>query len=872
MRRLLLVIVFFIINFLSVYSQCVISISGAQSVCAGNPITLTANVDRGTPVCNNTITMNNGNTTVQCGQMVCFYDDGGDGAYYTNNVSYTHTFTSSNGGPLTIVFDDARLQSSGDSLYLYDGDLATGTLLNAGQQTDVNFAFQTYVATSGVLTARFVSDASWNYLGWSASITCEACGEINYLWSTGETTQSIRVRPNTTTTYTCTVSSTEAGCCSGTASHQIEVIDCGVSGCPHIAPADFDGNSTIYLNCGSGLNTTLYANAVVTALDANNYTVSRIPYNPPFAFNSGTRIFDNATDDTWGPTQQLPFSFCYYGNTYTSITPGSNAVATFDPSYQEGYSCAWSYDASDLLPTSYLFTNTIFACYRDIYPTSSDYNANNGDGGIFQGVMGEYPCRAYKLSFNNIKLFSCTDVTSFSTMIVLYEGTNIIDIYIRNAPTCTSWNDGLGLIGIQNSTGTAAVTPPGRNTGAWTASNEAWRFTPTGSPSYTVTWYEGTDTSAASGVVLGEGDQIDVSPNGNTTYTARLRYMACNGNYFDLISTCEVVIDDETPDIILTASKDTLCPGEPVTVTAFAENANSYQWNTGETATTITKVPTEAHPTYEVTITFDNGCTRSSHIQVHAIDTIAPPVLSEVAMICPGERVEISADEHFSYLWSNGATSQSIVVYPQTTTTYQCTVSNASGCISTNEVSVPVDIAPTAAFAPEHYLTYLEDGMATVNFIDFSQNAITWQWDFGVPNDASATSTMQEPSYTYTASGLYTVTQWVRSDLGCTDSTSHQVSIQKPFNFYVPSAFTPNGDGINDIFIPKGEGVNPDDYLLQIFDRNGRLMFQTTSLHQGWDGTDNGKELPLGSYVYVVKTSTMDGTPKEYVGTVTLVQ
>lgn len=872
MRHILLVIVFIIFNLISVYSQCVISITGAQSVCAGNSITLTANVDRGTPVCNTTLSMNNGNTTVQCGQMVCFFDDGGEGAYYTNSANYTHTFTSSNGGPLTIVFDDARLQASGDSLLLYDGNIATGTLLNAGQEAGVDFAFQTYVATSGVLTVRFVSDASWNYLGWSASITCEACGELTYLWSTGETTPSIRVRPTATTTYTCTVSSTEAGCCSGRATHQLEVIDCGVSGCPHITPTDIDGNSTIYLNCESGLNTTLYANAVVTALDANNYTVARIPYNPPFAFNSGTRIFANATDDTWGPTQQLPFAFCYYGNTYTEITPGSNAVATFNSSYQEGNSCAWSYDASDVLPTSYLFTNTIFACYRDIYPTSSDYNSNNGDGGIFQGVMGEYPCRAYKLSFNNIKLFSCTEITNFSTMIVLYEGTNIIDIYIRNAPTCTTWNDGLGVIGIQNSTGTAAVTPPGRNTGAWTASNEAWRFTPTGSPSYTITWYEGIDTSAASGVVIGNGDQIDVSPNGNTTYTARLQYTACNGNFFDLINSCEVVIDDNTPDIILTASKDTLCPAEAVTITASAEGAISYQWNSGETTPSITKVPTEPHPTYEVTVVFENGCTRSGHIQVHAIASIEPPVFSEVEMICPGERVEISTDEHYTYLWSNGATTQSIIVYPQTTTTYQCTVSNSAGCTSSNEVTVPVDIAPIAAFAPEHYLTYLEDGVATVNFIDFSQNAITWQWDFGVPGDASATSTMQEPSYTYTASGLYTVTQWVRSDLGCTDSTTHQVSIQKPFNFYVPSAFTPNNDGINDIFIPKGEGVNTDDYLLQVFDRNGRLLFQTTSLYQGWDGTDNGKELPLGTYVYVVKTSTMDGTPKEYVGTVTLIQ
>lgn len=871
MRRLALAIIILILGIVALQAQCVISISGAESVCQGNPITLTANVDRGTPTCNNTIYMCDGNTTVQCGQMTCFYDDGGENAYYSNNLNNTHTFTSSNGGPLTIAFDDARLQTSGDSLLLYDGDIATGVLLNAGQECGTLFAYQTYAATSGTLTVRFVSDGSWNYLGWGANITCEACGELTYLWSTGETTSSIRVTPNATTTYYCTVSSTEAGCCSGTANHTLEVIDCGVSGCPHVTPAGLNGSNQIHLNCQTGFQTTLYANAVATAMEANNYTVSSIPFNPPFSFTSGTRIFANAIDDIWGPVQTLPFSFCYYGNTYTQIVPGSNAIASFNPSYTEGSSCAWSYSAS--LPSSSLFTNTIFACYRDIYPSSGDYNSYNGDGGIFQGVMGEYPCRAYKLSFNNIKLYSCTSITSFSTMIVLYEGTNIIDIYMRSAPTCTSWNDGNGVVGIQNSTGSAAVVPPGRNTGPWTATNEAWRFTPTGTPSYTVTWYEGTDTSAATGVVVGQGDQVDVFPNGTTTYTARLRYTACNGNNFDLINTCEVIIDDDTPEIQLTASKDTLCPGEPVTITAYAENATSYEWAHGGTNTSFTTTPTEVHPTYTVTVTFANGCTRTNQIQVHAVDSILPPVFSEVEQICSGDRAVISVDEHASYQWSNGATTQSITVYPATTTTYECTVSNASGCISSGEVTVPVENSPLAAFSPEQYLTYIEDGQATVNFIDFSQNATFWRWNFGDPTDPGINSTAQTPSYTYTSSGIYTVTQWVNTPLGCTDSTTRQVSIQKPFNFYIPNAFTPNHDGKNDVFIPQGEGVNTDDYLFQIYDRNGRILFQTNNPHQGWDGTDNGgKELPLGTYVYVIHTSTMDGIPKEFIGTVTLIQ
>ena len=57
-----------------------------------------------------------------------------------------------------------------------------------------------------------------------------------------------------------------------------------------------------------------------------------------------------------------------------------------------------------------------------------------------------------------------------------------------------------------------------------------------------------------------------------------------------------------------------------------------------------------------------------------------------------------------------------------------------------------------------------------------------------------------------------------------------------------------------------------------MFDRNGRMIFRTTSLTQGWDGTDHGKPVPVAAYVYVIQTNTMDGVPKEFVGTVTVIR
>ena len=372
---------------------------------------------------------------------------------------------------------------------------------------------------------------------------------------------------------------------------------------------------------------------MATAATANDYTVVSIPYAPPYNFTDGTRIFTDATDDTWGSAVTLPFAFCYYGNTYTQIVPGANSVATFNTSVAGG-SCAWSY--SESLPSTSLFSNTIFACYRDIYP-----NYYTGDG-IYEGVLGSYPCRSYVLSFNNIALFSCYDVRTFTSQIVLYEGTNIIDVYLRNAPTCTDWNSGNGVIGIQNSNGTAAVVPPGRNTGAWTTQNEAWRFIPVGEPVYTVTWYEGNGTD---GPVVGTGDIITVSPSGDTYYTARLQYTACNGNTFDITNTCHVTVSNAMPQLQVTQN-DIPCYGESTGSLSVSGIGGvppySYAWSTGSTSNPVngftgSSASSLQADTYTITVTDAGGCSSATTYTIQYLnDPMVVGTLSEDQVICSG--------------------------------------------------------------------------------------------------------------------------------------------------------------------------------------------------------------------------------------------
>lgn len=77
-----------------------------------------------------------------------------------------------------------------------------------------------------------------------------------------------------------------------------------------------------------------------------------------------------------------------------------------------------------------------------------------------------------------IFLGSCVGIDNATHQIALYETTNAIEVYMQRKEACTGWNSGLGTVGIQNAAGTVAFTAPGKNNSVWSATNEAWRFTP----------------------------------------------------------------------------------------------------------------------------------------------------------------------------------------------------------------------------------------------------------------------------------------------------------------------------------------------------------------------------------------------------------
>lgn len=313
-----------------------------------------------------------------------------------------------------------------------------------------------------------------------------------------------------------------------------------VTGCPNVVSGGLglSGADPTPFNC---TDTSTCVDLEATYLDlgeTTSYIVEPIQYNPPFSFNGLANPVSVNTDDVWSPVINLPFDFCFYGNTYNQCTIGSNGILTFDISRAGGSS---GYSFSDNIPISghsQLVENSIFGVFHDIDPGVS------GEVG-WELITLPTGCRALVASWYNVPMFSDNSIL-YTGMMVLYENSNIIEIYIKEKNidnnNVSPWNGGNAVVGIQNATGTAASVPPGRNglDTNWTTSNEAWRFVPNGTSIATLTWHEGSGTS---GPIVGTNPILSVCPTSTTTYTAEITYTLCDGSTITELDETTVTVN-----------------------------------------------------------------------------------------------------------------------------------------------------------------------------------------------------------------------------------------------------------------------------------------------------------------------------------------
>ncbi len=157
---------------------------------------------------------------------------------------------------------------------------------------------------------------------------------------------------------------------------------------------------------------------------------------------------------------------------------------------------------------------------------------------------------------------------------------------------------------------------------------------------------------------------------------------------------------------------------------------------------------------------------------------------------------------------------------------------------------------------------------STIEFTNLSEGGDAYYWDY---ND-STSSIVFEEEHTYADTGVYEITLIATTNKGCSDTTFKIVKITPVLNVYIPSAFTPDGDGVNDFFFVEGFAIDEDHFLFEIFDRWGQLVYSTNKLVP-WDGTYKGAKAPQDTYVYQVRLRGLNSKKeKMYRGHVTLLR
>jgi gliding motility-associated-like protein len=303
----------------------------------------------------------------------------------------------------------------------------------------------------------------------------------------------------------------------------------------------------------------------------------------------------------------------------------------------------------------------------------------------------------------------------------------------------------------------------------------------------------------------------------------------------------------------------------------------SWAWSFGDNGTSSTQNPahTYASPgTYNVTLVVTSaiGCSDTLVQQVNV--NPLPQAAFDATGLCLSDGTmftdlsTVSPGSITSWQWdfgdSNQSTQQNPTNFYPSQGSYNVTliVQSAAGCLDTITQAYSVNPSPVASFSPTSAIVNPGE---TINFTDGSTGSSTWYWEFG---DNTGTSTQQNPSYTYSLGGIYTVTEIVTNAFGCTDTIDHEVIVTLPPD--VATGFTPNGDGVNDVLYVMGGPFAKLEF--KIYNNWGELIFISTNQADGWDGTRNGVLQPVGVYVFTVTATTEDGLQHQVSGDVTLLR
>lgn len=233
-------------------------------------------------------------------------------------------------------------------------------------------------------------------------------------------------------------------------------------------------------------------------------------------------------------------------------------------------------------------------------------------------------------------------------------------------------------------------------------------------------------------------------------------------------------------------------------------------------------------------------------------------------------------DESYEIIWDFGdgnfgeGISPSHLYEEPGNYTVEVTITSPIGCTTSETFPSAVEVQPSPIADFNFNPKVLSNFNKAVSFTDQSTGAVFWEWDFG----GEGSTLLQNPNFTFPDTGAYEVQLIVTHPSGCRDTVVQVLDVEPQVRYFLPNAFTPNDDGLNDDYRGNGSFQFMTEFTLTIWNRWGELLFETRDPNEGWNGRrfNNGVLSPPGVYVCIVQYTGPRGEQIELKGFATLVQ
>ena len=361
-----------------------------------------------------------------------------------------------------------------------------------------------------------------------------------------------------------------------------------------------------------------------------------------------------------------------------------------------------------------------------------------------------------------------------------------------------------------------------------------------GQPPYTYLWNDQQATTNDTVIGLCAG-----------TYTVVVK----DANNHTATASVQIQNLELTPNI--TTTNITCNGGNDGSATVIANNAASpysYLWGNGDTTSTINNL---IAGNYTLTIADTNDCKVDTNVVI-SNSTVVSTVTINDPTICSRNSVILIAIPSLTggtYKWlPGGEQTPSIKVSPLVTSDYSL-VYTIAGCIAKDTAIVTVNLSPKANISASSNTISTDDSV-----LISVTGGLSYFWSNGSIENTIIMKPLNDTVYCVIAS----------NNNGCFDTACIQIKVRGISTLYVPNTFTPNDDGINDVFLVPY--TNVEKFHLVIFNKWGNLLFETNDINVGWDGKYCGEFVPEGLYVYSIEAIGDDKVTYRKLGTVTVLR